>query len=588
MTGLRNLAVSAVVVLVPLVSAQTSQAPPPESPIDAANRPVRVIVPPPRVGIMGQVELTIEDAVSDVLANNHDIESSRIDRQVASIRLTGARGSYDPRFGADGGWVRSINPVASALGGGSTPGQVRQITTTVSPNLSGLLPYTGATYSVSFANNRNTTDNVFATLNPQYPTTLSFSATQPLWRGLRYDDARRQIEIAKKNNALTDEQFRQRVIEVVTQAVAAYWELEFAYRNFQIQTEAVELARRQVESNQRQAQQGILAPIDIVEAETQLANFEQSLYTAQQNLTRAENTLKALMLLDRRSPLWSAALIPITPLNLDKPTADYAAAIEDALNTRPELAQLKISRDVNQANVRYFREQTKPQVDLVATYSAAGLAGAQVPGSGSFFGSSNTALNDRVNELSTLLGLQPLPASTPVNTGPPAVLVGSYGQSLSNLIGFNYPTANASLRISLPLRNRVAEANLAASVADTRRIDNQRDQVEMAIEADVRNTIQAMDTAKARLDASIIARQSAEQQYQSEQRKFQEGTSSSFLVLQRQTSLITTRTNELRAEADLSRAIADFERATARTLQVRNINIQGAAVPPSRTAAPVK
>ena len=539
-------------------------------------KPVRVIVPARRVGIMTEAQLSLDEAVALTLSNNRDIDNSRIDRQIASVRLTGARGLFDPRFGADGSLARSITPVGSALGGGAIPGQLKNVNMVATPSLSGLIPRYGSNYNVSLANNRTSTDNLFSTLNPQFPTNLSISLTQPLLRNLRFDETRRQVEVAKKNTSITDEQFRQRVIEIATQAVNAYWDLVFAYRNYQIQLEAVDLARRQVESNQRQVTQGILAPIDINEAETLLDQFEQNLYTAQQSLTRSENALKILMLQDRSAVLWNSALIPTTPLQLQPPVLILEDAVRQAIESRPELAQVRLNADVNQTNTRFFRDQTKPQVDVVGAYSSAGLAGEQISGGFNPF-AGNSATTDRINQLSRLAGLQPLPATTAA--GVPGALLGTYGQSLSNLWGFNYSTANIGVRVSLPLHNRVAESNLAATVADGRRIDNQRAQLEMRVEADVRDTLQTIESTRSRTDAATFARQTAEAQYQSEQRKFQEGTSTVFLVVQRQTAMITSRNAELRAQTDLSRAIAEFERATTRTLASRNINIQSATAP---------
>jgi HAE1 family hydrophobic/amphiphilic exporter-1 len=349
----------------------------------------------------------------------------------------------------------------------------------------------------------------------------------------------------------------------------------YAFKNLQIQIEAVDLARRQVESNQRQVDQGILAPIDIVEAETQLSTFEQGLYTAQQALTRAEDVLKALMLRERTAPLWSAALVPVTPVNVEAPSVEFPEAIKEALGSRPELAQVQLSLDVNQANNRYFREQTKPQVDLVASYAGSGLAGQPVAAGPNPFTASTAALTDRINTLSQLQGLTPLPVISGGISGAPPFFIGGYGTSLSNLTSWNYPSANASLKISLPLRNRTAEANLAASIADGRRLEVQRRQIEQRVESDVRDTLQGVQSTRERLNAAVMARQSSEEQYQSEQRKFQEGTSTVFLVLQRQTAMITARNGELRAQTDLSKAIADFERSTTRTFAVRNIQIQG-------------
>jgi HAE1 family hydrophobic/amphiphilic exporter-1 len=538
----------------------------------AQQKPVRTIVLPQRIGILTEAQITLDDVVKSVLANNRDIESSKIDRLEAAIRLVGANGVYDPKFSVEPAYSHIDSAVSSSLGGGSVPGKLQQTTLQAIPQVTGLL-HSGGSYTVSYSTARNSTDNTFATLNPQFPTTLTFSAVQPLFRNFHIDDNRRQIIVAKKNKSITDEQFRQRVIETTTTAVEAYWDLVYAVRNLQIQVEAVDLARKQVESNQRQADQGILAPIDVVEAETQLDTFEQSLYSAQQALTRAENVVKALMLTDRTSPLWRAALIPVTSPVLDPPAADYEPSVQEALMARPEISQTKLSAEVNQTNTQYYKDQTKPQVDLVGSYSLAGLAGTSVSSGPNPFTASTLLLTQRVNDLSALQGLQPLPVIPTTAAGAPPFLVGGYGTSLGNLFGWNYPGIQASVRISIPIRNRQADANLAVSEAEGRRIENQYKQLEMRIEGDVRDTLQALESTKARLNAAVLARQSSEEQYQSEQRKFQEGTSTVFLVLQRQTAMITARDAEVRAQTDVSKAIADFERATARTLTVRNIQI---------------
>jgi HAE1 family hydrophobic/amphiphilic exporter-1 len=523
---------------------------------------------------MSEVELTLDQVVASVLANNRDLESTRIDRLEAGLRLTGARGAYDPRFVMEPSFVHTTSPVSSTLGGGSIPGELRQTNLSATPQITGNILNSGGTYTVSFSSARNSTDNTFATLNPQYPTQLTFSAVQPLFKNLRYDDNRRQIQIAKKNLSISDEQFRQKVIQVATQAVEGYWDLVYAIRNLQIQVEAVDLARKQVESNQRQEAQGILAPIDIVQAENQLDTFEQNIYSAQQALTQAENVLKGLMLPDRSSPLWTAALIPVTPLNLDPPALDYEPALDEALRSRPELAQVKLSADVAQANTRYLHEQTKPQADLVISYSASGLSGkALTGGPNPILTAGTAALTNQVNLLSQLAGIPPIPPST-ATLSAPQFLVGGYAQSLSNLTAWTYPGFNASVRISVPLRNRTAVSNFEVGMAEERRIENQRQQLEIGVETDVRNTMQAIDSTKARMDAAVLARQSSEAQYQSELRQFQEGTSTVFLVLQRQTTMITARNTELRAQTDMSKAIADFERATTRTIAARKITLQ--------------
>src|SRR5262249_468086 len=162
--------------------------------------------------------------------------------------------------------------------------------------------------------------------NPQFPSQLSVSITQPLFRGLRIDDARRQVDRAKESVTLSDSQLRQRVMDLTLKTELAYWELFFAEQNLQVQIQGRDLARDQVAANERLAGQGLAAPIDVLEAETQVATFNQRIYSAQAALTRAENALKTLIVPDRRAPIWTTALHPATPPPSDAASASLADA----------------------------------------------------------------------------------------------------------------------------------------------------------------------------------------------------------------------------------------------------------------------
>jgi HAE1 family hydrophobic/amphiphilic exporter-1 len=261
---------------------------------------------------------------------------------------------------------------------------------------------------------------------------------------------------------------------------------------------------------------------------------------------------------------------------LEAPRVPLEQAVSAALRSRPELAQLQTNAEINQLDTRYFRDQTKPQIDLVGTYTAVGLAGA-LTAAGSGTGgstSSNAQLRTRVNELSVLAGLTPLDTTTSGGGTVTPNLVGGYSKSLSNLIGQDYPTYRVGVRVALPLRNRTAEANLGSSLARGNFIQNQRAQAEQIIEADVRNTTQTLRSAEARLAAAAAARASTEQQYESEQRQFRAGTTTVFLVLQRQNELLAARGRELQAQTDLNKAIAEFQRATGNTLEANRVAVR--------------
>ncbi|MDP9113183.1 MAG: TolC family protein [Acidobacteriota bacterium] len=561
-------ALTLVALLLPCAPAQN----PPAQDATTLLPPVRPFRLPARIGVFGEARITLQQALAMALANNKDITASRIDREIAGYNLTGARGLYDPTVGAVSQFLKQETPVASSLGGSATGAVLNRVWQT-DPTVSGFTPWLGGNYHVDFSSQRVYTNNSFATLNPQYPSALVFQYTQPLLRNLLYDQNRHTIDVAKKNQSLSNEQFRQRVMQVVQQTEQAYWELFYAYNNLQVQLDSVDIARMQDESNRRQQEQGLLAPIDVVAAQTQLANFELNAYSAQTTLTQAENNLKSLMLEGRGSALWASALIPLTPPESTAPVTPLTDAVNQALADRPEIAQARINGEINQRDTRYYREQIKPQVDVIASYTRNGLAGPQVVQTGSNpLTASLGPLLDRLNTLSTSAGLDPVVLSAGSST--PGVLIGDYGQSLNNLWAGNFPTTQIQLKVSLPIRNRAAESNLSTSLAQSRRIQNQREQVEQAIEADVRNAMQLMQSAELRLQAARIQRESAEEQYNSEQRQFRAGTSTLFLVQQRQTTMISARSQERRAQSDLGEAISAFELSTASILRQHNINLQ--------------
>jgi HAE1 family hydrophobic/amphiphilic exporter-1 len=512
--------------------------------------PLKEVQLQPRVGILTETTLTLPEAIERVLASDRDLAVSRIGREEAVYNVSAAKGVYDPVIGIKAYHTRQVSPVASILQG-SLSGELARTELNATPQISGLSPWLGGSYSLSFANSRQQNDSLFNTFNPMYATSVNLNLTQPLWRGLRFDENRHRLQVARKNRQISEQQLRQQTIQIVTQAVEAYWELNYAWHNLEVQTEAVRLAERQYASNRRLAEQGILAPVDVVAAQTQVATFQQLVFAAQQALTQAENNLKSLMLPDRDDLLWGAALIPSTEVKTDVTPPALADVLKQALRERPELAETALNLEVNKLDARLSQELVRPRVDAFANLTAAGLSGQPVASS--------------ANPLASFF-----PPGTVLI---PPLLVGGYGTSLSNLAAGDFPTAQVGVQVSLPLRNRTAEAQAAISAAEGRRLRALQDQVGMAIEADVRNALQAVESARSRLDAATLARRSAEEQYASEQRQFQAGTSTVFLVLQRQTDFISARSREVRARADLGEAVANLDRATAGTLEAQGIRL---------------
>jgi outer membrane protein len=538
-----------------------SQSPNPQSAIRNPQSEARVGVNPSK-----RVTLTLRDAMTMALENNRDIEVERLNVQMNEFDLRGAQGFYDPNLATTLYYDHRAIPATSIFASGKTDNVIGSATFTQRT------PWQGSSVTGFFDNNRATTDNPFVSLNPQYTTNLSFTFTQPILRNRTIDSGRRQIRIAKKRLDISDSQFRQRAIEIIAQVQRAYWDLVFARRDQEIKQESVDLANTQLEHNERLVEAGTLAKSDIISARVELERRKDEAEAAVDAIQRAENALKALMAQVGDGEIWQSELVPV-----EQPQIEPGASLplEDALSlaarNRPEMEQYRLRGELNKIDSEYLRNQTKPQVDFFVTYGAAGLAG-PLRATQNPINASNAILYGRINQLSALSGLPPLPIA---NTGgTPDSLIGGYGQSLANLFKNDFRSWRFGLNINLPLRNRTAEANLGRSLAEGKQIDVQRQKTVELIEVEVRNALQAVETARKRADAAKNSRVNAELQYQSEQRKFDAGQSTNFFVLDRQNALSSARGRELRALTDYTKAVAELQRALSTTLSSNNVEVK--------------
>lgn len=525
----------------------------------------------PQLALIGvsfdrQETMTLKEAVELALRNNKDIEVSRSVVRSAEATLRGAEGFYDPKLTFNRYFFREVQSVSSSTLGGDQ-GSIKINGTSGGVSFFGLAPKGGGQYSLSFTDSQIKTNVIFATLDKQYKTNLTFSYTQPLLRNRKIDEPRRQIEIAKKNLSLTDAQFRTNVIEIITHVRNSYWDLVYSLRNLQIQQDALRAAEEQLLHTRRLVGRGYVPPIDVTQVEAQVSNFREGLYMALQGVAKSDVALKNLIVGDIKDPLWNVLIIPTDPVDLQAPAISAEQAFDDAMTQRPELQQADVAKAINDLNQRFYSDQKRPQIDLVGSYSLDGLAGRVNPLSGQDpIEFASTDLTNRVNQLSLIAGLPPLPP--PVNTATvPPFLVGSYGQSLTNLFSNRFPTVRFGIQVELPIWNRKAEANLALAREEGAQLKTRRDQLDQLIKVDVRTALQAMRTAEARLRASAEARAATEQQYESEVRLYNGGHSTTYLVLDRQMSVKNARGVELKAQMDLNKSISDLDRAIGRTVK---------------------
>ena len=526
----------------------------PRQPTFPATQQGAAVPPPPdltRVGVISSnvLALSLNDAIRRALQNNNDIEVARDDVRIAEQRLLALYGYYDPVFTVAPTFDQRISPVTSIFAGGGATGQVSNTSFTVTPAISKSFEKGGGNYQVQFFNSRTSTGATNSTLNPFYNSSLTLFYTQPLLRNREVDTQRHSIRVQKKVLSQTDSDFRARTIAIIAQAQAAYWNLVFALRNQQNQLDSLNLSRQNLRNIEAQISAGAKAPLDRAQVLTDIATREGALFQAVQSVSLAENTLKQIMLKDPTSGEWTAQLTPTDSPSLDLSPIDLKSALDEAHKNRPELARLSLQKEINTLDLHYFRNQAKPQIDLTGALTTSGLAGNPI-----------------------LCVPDPLTGRTcPVT---PSKYIGGYGQDLTNLFTFKTREINVGVSIQIPLRNRTAKANVAAAEIQKEQLDASYRSQDQAVEMDVRNAAQSVDTAQKRIVAFRLARESAEQQLNGEQKLYDVGRSTTFLLLQRQTELTTARTNELQAETDYSKALADLQRATASTLRVNNVTVQ--------------
>ncbi|MBI4850866.1 MAG: TolC family protein [Acidobacteria bacterium] len=525
-----------------------------------------------RIGVNSQnsIQLTIEEAVRLALENNRDIEVERINIKRSEFDLAATQGIFDPTLDLRFSYNHRNSPVTSLLAGGEN-GKLESSGLNTTATFFKRLPWQGSDLKVTLESNRLTSDNLFNSLNPEYRTGLVLDFTQPLLRNRKIDSERHKIKISSKKLALSDIEFRKRVIEIITQVRNSYWDLVFSYRNEEIKREAVELAQTQLEQNQRLVDKGTLAPSDVISTRVEIERRIDEAEAALEAVQRAENNLKALILQPSQSTLWNAMFLPVEqPVVNSSELIELKDALKIAFQNRPEMEQYKVKADLNKIDIEYFQNQIKPEVNFIASYGSTGLAGSKRTTLDPIT-TANQPLFNRINQLSQLAGL-PLITSS-FNNSVESRFIGGYKESLKNLFENKFNSWQVGININFALGNRTAKAQLGQAFAQERQISVEQERTQQAIEVEVRNVLQSVSTAYRRVEAASNSYTNAELQYQAEQRKFEAGLSTNFLILDRQNALSLARGRKLKALTDYNKAITDLERTLSTTLSNKNIVI---------------
>jgi outer membrane protein TolC len=381
----------------------------------------------------------------------------------------------------------------------------------------------------------------------------------------------RNIRIAKNNRKIADLAFAQQAITTVTSTITDYWELVFARENVKVQQQAVTVAEKLYNDNKKQLEIGTMAPLDVTRAESELATDRQNLIVAQTAELQQQQILKNAI---TKNPMAANMInleiipteLPSRPEAIEAPS--FEQAVSEAFAKRPDVQELAINLLNGQIDLSATRNALLPTATLTAQYGSVGLAGNQTqvltttPGLGTQLVDSTGA---PINAF--------IPTSIPATT---QVVKGGLGDSMSSVFHNNFPDYSVQLNLSVPIRNRSAQADNQRAILTQRQLEAQMQQLKNSALLDVRNTFIALEQDRARVEAASKARELQQQTFDAEQKKYQLGASTVYLVIQTQRDLISAQGTELRALTDLVEAKANYERALGRTLEVNRVTIADA------------
>jgi outer membrane protein TolC len=528
-----------------------------------------------RIGVQSAepIPLSISEAIRKALLNNNNIEISRDDVRFQETQIRSILGFYDPVF--------TVSPTFTH---NNTTGSQSTRDFNVNANMSHFLQASGGNYQVFFNNSR--TENAFAQAQVSsgsiegggtsaiFSSSMGIRFVQPLFRNFRVDNTRRNLKIARRRLEQTDADFRKQTIETIALVQRSYWDLVFALRDQQNRVANVNLAQENLRQIEARIAAGAAAPLARAEVATELANREGELLLATQQVSVVENNLKQLLLKDAASAEWTQSYVPTDKPAFSLDTVSLDNAVKDAMDNRFELRRLKLATDINKIDIDYFKNQSKPQIDLNTTFSLDGLSRGGASTASSFvpqFTGNDEILRQRLNTLLSIPNQIPNPnVEIP---GTPSYLVGGFNRSLANTFRSDAPNYSIGVTFSFPLRNRTAKAGLAGARVAENQLAAQTRLQEQVVIVEVRNAVQALETAKQRVLTARRARENAEIQLDGERKLFDSGKSTTFLLFQRENTLTNARNAEIRAETDYNKAIADLQKSTSTTLQLNGIEV---------------
>jgi outer membrane protein TolC len=463
--------------------------------------------------------LALRECIDLALVRNLDLQIQRLSGDIASGNLNGAYGPYIPTFSFEAKHAYETNN-GSVDWKKQNPYVPYDLNTdSAGPSLAGQLP-AGLSYDFSLAAGQYTgltdLERGIRKTN-EYFAEASVTLRQHLLKDFWTDQSRQTLLVRRKELKMSQQSLRLQIMKTVLAVELGYFDLLAAREEIRVEEKALELKTQLLSETQRRVQVGDLPPLDSEQAETQLQNTLTALAAAREAFDSRQNALKSLLTDDFRT--WADFdLHPADPLEATPVEVNRSESFTRALKNRPDLQEARLAVEKNDVVVQFRYNQLFPSLDLIGRYGGTGS--------------------------------QP-----------------DFGTATSDALHFRYPEYYAGVVLSFPLSGMAERGNYKASKAAKQIAELQLKRAEQEVLLQVADLVNRIQSRFSQVGSTRKARGYAEAALGAEQKKLQNGLSTSFIVLQLQETLTSARMAEVQALADYNKVLAQLGFAEGSTME---------------------
>ncbi len=472
------------------------------------------------------VNLTLDDAVRRAVEHNPDLAVVRLGPDADAARVAEARAAYVPLFNTKLGRSSSAAAPSSFLPGAAAIDEQDWFSST---GLQQRLKWGGGTWSASWDAARTTTNSPLSVFDPTVQSGLQVAFSQPLVRDRVIDASRVQYIVTRRDLASSELRFKQAVVQTVAAVKQAYWTYKALTANVSVQQRSLDLAQDLVRQNQARVNLGDAPPLDLVQAQAEVANRRENLIRAQAAAKDAEDALRRLIADPADAAFWQVHLEPVDQPGVDVAPIDVDRAVAAALDGRYDLAIARQQLDNADTNLKFLGNQKLPDVRVEASYRGGGFGGTELVRSGAFPGTVTGTLNT------------------------------SFGNVLGQVFGQDFPTWSLGVTVSYPIGQSAEEASFARAQVQRQQTAQSIESLKLQIVQGIRQAARQVQSTAERVDAARASQGLAEQRVTVETKRFEAGLSTTFLVTQAQRDLVQAQVDLLQAMLDHQSAVIAYE-----------------------------